>query len=906
MARLPNITRRNPLSDFQRVQPEGGTALFALADLANEAYDFLKPAAIEEQTAKGEESGRAVGRQIAAENRVPLPSVPQYSSGGLGQVTRVNGEGVGPRLLADLQRDYGLTKEQAAGIVGNLSHESGDFETLQEINPLVPGSRGGFGYAQWTGPRRRAFEQWVQQSALDPTSYEANYGFLREELDNTPEGRVLSSIRNTSSAAEAARVFSNEFLRPGIVNMGSRISRANAFVQVADNGTLTGGNDLGGEILQGGSDTIDGGNLNDGLTDPVVTPPAEPETTVRTASGKIEARRYSPLSGEILQAHNAAQGIAMISELTTAGVSDMMNLSVTKQGDPEGFQQAAEEYIKTTAQAAPEALRGDIRASLEQEAQRRYLGMVDERHREIRQRASNSNKALVERYSKDYAEAKAAGRTSEAEAIRQSLEGALYARESLPGVAWTRAQSENVLLGALDDADRLQKAARKEIEDGWGDQLDLIISAAENGLSAEDEGILQNPAIWGAHPDKAREAAARVAFRDEMPGFRALPPAERQRMVDEARAGDVSEEYEIDFIKAMESANAAANKAMDDDFIAFAGDALKSTDLGAPPAIPSLEEGLADPAGFIKALQARRQYSKRAEAAGFEGSTRFLSNEEATAFETGLSMEMETQAQVAAILQQGFGNDAGRVLAELDAPRHLRHAVAVAAAGGSAHMVQKVLVGQRNIDEGLIQIPPAATSAGAVSDAIYEATSVVGEATAARVNGPALETAKAIYGSMARGVDPQSNEATKLMEQAMQEALGQQTDRRGMVTGGVQEVNGFPTLLPPAIAPDDVQALIDSAVGGEVYRTGRAPAFTIEPDPDMWKGANGLPSYAGKPLTRDQMQDARFVPIEVPGKGISTFYRIEIETASGEVFDVETENGSIFRFDMNASLEGVR
>ena len=133
---------------------------------------------------------------------------------------------VGSRMMVDLQRDFGLSTAQAAGFVGNLAHESGDFKTMQEINPTVEGSRGGFGYAQWTGPRRRAFEAWASENGLDPTSYEANYGFLKHELTNTPEGAVIGRLRTAETPDDAARIVSERFLRPGIPHMDSRIQRA--------------------------------------------------------------------------------------------------------------------------------------------------------------------------------------------------------------------------------------------------------------------------------------------------------------------------------------------------------------------------------------------------------------------------------------------------------------------------------------------------------------------------------------------------------------------------------------------------------------------------------------------------------------------------------------------------------
>jgi hypothetical protein len=150
-----------------------------------------------------------------------------------------NQDDVGKRLMGDLMGDFSLSKEQAAGVVGNLAHESGGFESLQEIKPLVPGSRGGYGYAQWTGPRRRAYEAYAKENQLDPSSYEANYGFLKHELQNTPEGRVLNGLKNAQTAGEAAEMFSKGFLRPGIPYMDSRIQRANEY-QTASLGPVVG------------------------------------------------------------------------------------------------------------------------------------------------------------------------------------------------------------------------------------------------------------------------------------------------------------------------------------------------------------------------------------------------------------------------------------------------------------------------------------------------------------------------------------------------------------------------------------------------------------------------------------------------------------------------------------------
>lgn len=133
---------------------------------------------------------------------------------------------IAAQLLSDLKRDFGLTDAQAAGVVGNLMHESGGFQSLQEQNP--GSGRGGFGYAQWTGARRNAFENYAASNGLDPNSYEANYGYLKHEIATDPyERRQFNTVKNAKTAAEAAKLVSDNFLRPGTPNIPSRVNYAN-------------------------------------------------------------------------------------------------------------------------------------------------------------------------------------------------------------------------------------------------------------------------------------------------------------------------------------------------------------------------------------------------------------------------------------------------------------------------------------------------------------------------------------------------------------------------------------------------------------------------------------------------------------------------------------------------------
>lgn len=130
-----------------------------------------------------------------------------------------------PIVVQKLMADFGLTQAQAAGIVGNLGAESG-LQGINEKNPTVIGSLGGFGWAQWTGPRRTAFNTYVQNNNLDPTSSDANYGFLRQEL-STDYASSITKIKQTSTVADATASFEKSYEGAGIVNMSGRVNFAN-------------------------------------------------------------------------------------------------------------------------------------------------------------------------------------------------------------------------------------------------------------------------------------------------------------------------------------------------------------------------------------------------------------------------------------------------------------------------------------------------------------------------------------------------------------------------------------------------------------------------------------------------------------------------------------------------------
>lgn len=100
--------------------------------------------------------------------------------------------------------DLNLQPFQAGGIVGNLGYESAGFSILQEQHPIS--GRGGWGWEQATGSRRRAMEAWAAAHNFSLSADEANYGFILFELQGA-YASVVSRLRQTATIEEAVMIF---------------------------------------------------------------------------------------------------------------------------------------------------------------------------------------------------------------------------------------------------------------------------------------------------------------------------------------------------------------------------------------------------------------------------------------------------------------------------------------------------------------------------------------------------------------------------------------------------------------------------------------------------------------------------------------------------------------------------
>jgi hypothetical protein len=130
-----------------------------------------------------------------------------------------------PKYMRLLMADFGFSEWDAAAIFGNAGHESKGLTDDQEDKPVVPGSRGGRNWMQWTGPRRRELEDYSKRNKLDPDSDEAAYKFLFVELRGTEKKAVLA-VKRATTLKEKVIAFEVAFLRAGVKHYPSRLEWA--------------------------------------------------------------------------------------------------------------------------------------------------------------------------------------------------------------------------------------------------------------------------------------------------------------------------------------------------------------------------------------------------------------------------------------------------------------------------------------------------------------------------------------------------------------------------------------------------------------------------------------------------------------------------------------------------------
>jgi len=155
------------------------------------------------------------------------------SSGGGGALGPGVGESGSSSEAMSFFQSKGWSKEQSAGIVGNLQVESG--KSLK-TNAVGDGGQA-YGIAQWHPDRQAKFQQ-VMGVPIRQSNFKQQLEFVQWELMNT-EKRAGEMLKGASSAIEAARAVDYGYERSTHQHLGQRMSNAAALAKSSASDTAS-------------------------------------------------------------------------------------------------------------------------------------------------------------------------------------------------------------------------------------------------------------------------------------------------------------------------------------------------------------------------------------------------------------------------------------------------------------------------------------------------------------------------------------------------------------------------------------------------------------------------------------------------------------------------------------------
>lgn len=215
---------------------EGWRLIFQFARDAGEAISRALPKSAQDWI--GEKTARVLAwfGNKEAQTALAANAVPGYSAPAASTQRPAASGGKTIDAMAFFQR-MGWTRDQAAGIVANLQHES-------NMDPRAVGDNGkAYGIAQWHPDRQRNFERWAGKSIRD-SNLEEQLAFVNYELTQGAERRAGALLRATQNAAQAGEVVSREYERP-LLREAEAAKRAQSAVSIAQQTTIqvSGGGD---------------------------------------------------------------------------------------------------------------------------------------------------------------------------------------------------------------------------------------------------------------------------------------------------------------------------------------------------------------------------------------------------------------------------------------------------------------------------------------------------------------------------------------------------------------------------------------------------------------------------------------------------------------------------------------
>jgi hypothetical protein len=205
--------------------------------LMYEIYQLWK-----EFTASDEADKAGVG-DAAIAKEINNPDATKVTAASIASTAISKSETGKPEEAQAFFESKGWTKEQAAGIVGNLVVESG-----LRTDAIGDGGRA-YGIAQWHPDRQSRFQQ-VYNKPIRQSTFAEQLDFVNWELNNS-EKAAGDALRGATTAGDAAAIVDKQYERSAGLHLSERVSNANAIMS-GDYGKLSGGGASGYSGTAGG------------------------------------------------------------------------------------------------------------------------------------------------------------------------------------------------------------------------------------------------------------------------------------------------------------------------------------------------------------------------------------------------------------------------------------------------------------------------------------------------------------------------------------------------------------------------------------------------------------------------------------------------------------------------------
>ena len=139
-------------------------------------------------------------------------------------------------ICVNFLKSKGYSLNGIAGLLGNLLNENDTLDPSRgEDNPVVKGSRGGYGIVQWTGPRRRDLERSLGSNLNNLNS---QLEFMVNELNNKYKN-LNNTLKNPSSTIyQTTYDVLYDFEVPLVKNLNPRLNSANYVLELIKENNL--------------------------------------------------------------------------------------------------------------------------------------------------------------------------------------------------------------------------------------------------------------------------------------------------------------------------------------------------------------------------------------------------------------------------------------------------------------------------------------------------------------------------------------------------------------------------------------------------------------------------------------------------------------------------------------------